>query len=84
MSLSEISCKAFAIGAYVMASRAFRLASSPGHSQFFNDARRKTGGPGIRNHVIDLTRMKGGRRVKMSVGEQNVSEVQGVTVHDQR
>ena len=31
------------------------LASSPGHSQFFNDAHWKAGGPGTRNRVNDIT-----------------------------
>ena len=44
-------------------------ASSPGHSHLFNVARRKGRGPGIRCHVINVTRMKGGRRVKLSVGD---------------
>ena len=47
----------------------FDLASSPGHSHLFNVARRKGRGPGIRCHVINVTRMKGGRRVKLSVGD---------------
>ena len=43
-----------------------RLASSPGHSHL---ARRKGRGPGIKRHVINITGMKGGRRVKLSVGD---------------
>ena len=45
------------------------LASSPGHSHLFNVTRRKRRGPGIRCHVINVTRIKGGWRVKLSVGD---------------
>ena len=35
------------------------------------------------NHVTKFIRMKNGQRVKMNVGEQKVSKVQGTAVHDQ-
>ena len=39
------------------------------------------GGPGIRSHVTNFIHMNGGQRVKMNMGKQKVSEVQGAAVH---
>ena len=33
--------------------------------------------------MTDFIRMKGSQRVKMKVGEQKVSKVQGTAIHDQ-
>ena len=44
------------------------LASSPGHSHFFNDPRRKRGEPGTRRHARDVRDRIDGRTDLMSVG----------------
>ena len=59
-----------------------RVASSPGPSQPFQHCMRKAGGPGIRSHMTNFIRMKGGQRVKMNVGEAKVSDVQDPAIHD--
>ena len=54
----------------------------PRPSQLFQHCMRNAGGPGIRSHVTDFIRVKGGRRVKMNVGDPKISEVQGAAIHD--